>query len=293
MREIDRDAHALCELGLQHMWQGEVDAALDAYGRALAAVESEEVRELITIRKAEALIAIDREGAEVSALPGIVMRRRSPRHVYLAAYTLLRRFSEANDRQRALFYGQIANTAAAELGEPLARANVLNGLGVTHVAESQFKDGIEKFDEALKIIATAPHDERVLALRPVVIGNLGGAKIVSGDTEDGIAMVETVIDELNADDLIAEGCLDLCFGYVELEAYDIAEMHGQRGLDLAVTRRQVRNGHHLLGEICVRTNRYAEADRHFDVVAGFYPEFKNVKQLLVAVDLFSVVNWKA
>lgn len=293
MREIDRDAHALCELGLQHMWQGEVDAALDAYGRALATVESEEVRELITIRKAEALIAIDREGAEVSALPGIVMRRRSPRHVYLAAYTLLRRFSEANDRQRALFYGQIANTAAAELGEPLARANVLNGLGVTHVAESQFKDGIEKFDEALKIIATAPHDERVLALRPVVIGNLGGAKIVSGDTEDGIAMVETVIDELNADDLIAEGRLDLCFGYVELEAYDIAEMHGQRGLDLAVTRRQVRNGHHLLGEICVRTNRYAEADRYFDVVAGFYPEFKNVKQLLVAVDLFSVVNWKA
>lgn len=293
MREIDRDAHALCELGLQHMWQGEVDAALDAYGRALATVESEEVRELITIRKAEALIAIDREGAEVSALPGIVMRRRSPRHVYLAAYTLLRRFSEANDRQRALFYGQIANTAAAELGEPLARANVLNGLGVTHVAESQFKDGIEKFDEALKIIATAPHDERVLALRPVVIGNLGGAKIVSGDTEDGIAMVETVIDDLNADDLIAEGCLDLCFGYVELEAYDIAEIHGQRGLDLAVTRRQVRNGHHLLGEICVRTNRYAEADRHFDVVAGFYPEFKNVKQLLVAVDLCSVVNWKA
>ncbi len=293
MREIDRDALALCELGLQHMWQGEVDAALDAYGRALATVESEEVRELITIRKAEALIAIDREGAEVSALPGIVMRRRSPRHVYLAAYTLLRRFSEANDRQRALFYGQIANTAAAELGEPLARANVLNGLGVTHVAESQFKDGIEKFDEALKIIATAPHDERVLALRPVVIGNLGGAKIVSGDTEDGIAMVETVIDDLNADDLIAEGCLDLCFGYVELEAYDIAEMHGQRGLDLAVTRRQVRNGHHLLGEICVRTNRYAEADRHFDVVAGFYPEFKNVKQLLVAVDLCSVVNWKA
>ncbi|MGN6184274.1 MAG: hypothetical protein ACTHQM_11540 [Thermoanaerobaculia bacterium] len=275
------------------MWQGEVDAALDAYGRALATVESEEVRELITIRKAEALIAIDREGAEVSALPGIVMRRRSPRHVYLAAYTLLRRFSEANDRQRALFYGQIANTAAAELGEPLARANVLNGLGVTHVAESQFKDGIEKFDEALKIIATAPHDERVLALRPVVIGNLGGAKIVSGDTEDGIAMVETVIDDLNADDLIAEGCLDLCFGYVELEAYDIAEIHGQRGLDLAVTRRQVRNGHHLLGEICVRTNRYAEADRHFDVVAGFYPEFKNVKQLLVAVDLCSVVNWKA
>ncbi|HEX2835211.1 MAG TPA: hypothetical protein VHW00_19515 [Thermoanaerobaculia bacterium] len=294
MREIDREAHDLCELGLQHMWEGEVDAALDSYGRAFAVAESEEARELITIRKAEALIACDREGAEVSALPGIVMRRRSPRHVYLAAYALLRRFSEANDRQRALFYGQIASKASDELGEPLARANVLNGLGVVHVAESQFSEGIVQFDQALAIIACAPQDDaRVRALRPVVIGNLGGAKIVSGGTEDGIRMVASVLDELNADDLVAEGCLDLCFGYVELEQYEIAEAYGQRGLDLAVTRRQVRNGHHLLGEICVRTNRYAEADEHFDVVAGFYPEFKNVKQLLVAVDLCSVVNWKA
>jgi tetratricopeptide (TPR) repeat protein len=294
MRELDREALELYELGLQHMWDGEVAAAIEVYGRALDVAVCDEVRELITIRKAEALIATDAEGAEVSALPGIVMRRRSPRHVYLAAYTLMRRFAEANDRQRALFYGQIASAAADELGEPLARANVLNGLGVSHVAESQFPAGIDAFDHALAIIARAPeHDDRVRALRPVVLGNLGGAKIVSGDTEDGIRMVAAALPDLNADDLIAEACLDLCFGYVELEKYETAEEYGERGLELAVTRRQVRNGHHLLGEICVRTNRYAEADRYFDVVAGYYPEFKNVKQLLVAVDLCSVVNWKA
>jgi len=28
-------------------------------------------------------------------------------------------------------------------------------------------------------------------------------------------------------------------------------------------------------------------------VASFYPDFKNVKELLLAVDLGAVVNWKA
>ncbi len=70
-------------------------------------------------------------------------------------------------------------------------------------------------------------------------------------------------------------------------------MYGRRALELATVKRQIRNANHLLGEICLRTERYEEADGFFDVVAAYYPDFKNVKQLLVAVDLCAVVNWKA
>src|SRR6185295_12424903 len=87
MTEWDLDAARHCETGLQHLWRGEVDDALAAYDRGLALETSDETRELLTIRKAEALIAGDREGAEVVELAGIVMRRRVPYHVYLAAYT--------------------------------------------------------------------------------------------------------------------------------------------------------------------------------------------------------------
>ena len=34
-------------------------------------------------------------------------------------------------------------------------------------------------------------------------------------------------------------------------------------------------------------------DGRRDVVAGFYPQYNNVKQLLTEVNLCSVVNWKA
>lgn len=294
MTEREQEALQYCDRGLQHMWKGEVDSAIAAYDQGLALADSDHTRELITIRKAEALIAGDREGAEVAKLPSIIMRRRSPRHVYLAAYTLMRRYSETQDRKRALFYGETASTAAAELGEPLACANVFNGIGVIYVVDSEFLKAIDAFERALDAInQTHDHDARLVGLRNVVIGNLGGAKVLSGDVDSGIKLLETILPRLDDDYIIAEACLDLCFGYLEQGRYDIAELYGQRALEIASVRRQIRNANHLLGEICVRQDRHDEADGYFDVVASYYPDFKNVKQLLVAVDLCSVVNWKA
>jgi tetratricopeptide (TPR) repeat protein len=290
----ERDALQYLESGLQHMWKGEIDAALELYDKASAAAESDDTREVITIRKAEALIASERDGAEVSALPGIVMRRRSHRHVYMAAAVLMRRFVEADDRKRAIFYGEIARTAVAELNDPFARATVLNHLGITLVADSQFAPAVEALEEAMlsmSLLDESRDDYR--SLRSSILGNLGGAKILGGETRAGIKVLEGVFHQLDDNYLVAEACLDLCFAYMELERYDIAEMYGDRALHLASVRRQIRNGNHLLGEICLRTQRYDEADQHFDVVASYYPEFKNVKQLLTAVDLCAVVNWKA
>lgn len=294
MTEMQRsDALQLCEMGLQHMWRGEFDAAIDLYDRAALAVECEETRELITIRKAEALIAAEREGAEIGALAGIVMRRRSPRHVYLAANTLQRRYVESDDRRRAIFYGEIARSAANELDDPLARASVLNALGNTLVADSQFPAAIEALDEAAAALDSCGDRAEVRSLRPVVLGNLGGAHVLGGTPKKGIRILESILHDLDEQYNVIEAYLDLCFGYMELERNDIAEMYGRRALELATVKRQVRNANHLMGEICLRTDRYEESDAYFDVVAGFYPDFKNVKQLLVAVDLCAVVNWKA
>lgn len=294
MTDMNQNALQLLESGLQLMWRGEVEAALKLYDEAIGAADSEETRELLTIRKAEALIAAEREGAEISALPGIVMRRRSPRHVYLAANTLQRRYCETDDRKRAIFYGEIARTAVAELNDPFARASVLNSLGITLAADSQFGPAVEALEEGLVAMQNLGDDRDIHAsLRASLLGNLGGAKVLRGDIQDGISVLEGVFHQLDDDYLVAEACLDLCFGYMELERYDIAEMYGDRALKLARVKRQIRNANHLLGEICLRTSRYDEADGHFDVVASYYPDFKNVKQLLVAVDLCAVVNWKA
>jgi tetratricopeptide (TPR) repeat protein len=294
MTERDLAALQSCEAGLQHMWRDEVEAALAAYDRALAEVESEETRELITIRKAEALIAAERDGAEIAALPAIVMRRRSHRHVYMAATVLMRRFVEADDRRKAIFYGEIARAAVAELDDAMALASVLNHLGITLVADSQFVPAIEALDEGLAALATMTEvREESGALEASLLVNIGGAKVLCGDVANGVEVLERVLSRLDDDYTIAEACLDLCFGHMQLDDYDEAEHYGRRALELATAKRQVRNANHLLAEVCLHQERYDESDAHFEVVASFYPEFKNVKQLLVAVDLCSVVNWKA
>ena len=294
MTERDQEALQLCDLGLQEMWRGEIEAALGYYDRALAFCHSDELRELITIRKAEALIAAERDGAEVSALPKIVMRRRSPRHVYLAANALTRRYCESSDRTKAIFYGEIAREAAAQLDDPFSRASILNNLGVALVADSQFAPAIEALEEGLEqmaLLGELREDHR--SLHAAIVGNLGGAKVLSGKFDEGVRLLEVAVQELEDDYGVVEACLDLCFGYLELERSDLAEFYGRAALDAATVPRQVRNANHLMGELCVRTERYDESDAYFDVVAKFYPDFRNVKQLLMAVDLCSVVNWKA
>ncbi|HEX8254452.1 MAG TPA: hypothetical protein VF846_15010 [Thermoanaerobaculia bacterium] len=294
MTETEREALDLCDAGLQHMRRGEIDLAIVAYDRGVSAAVGDEARELLTIRKAEALIAAGREGAEVAALPGLVMRRRSPRHVYLASYALMRRFSEANDHKRALFYGDVASRAANELGDVHARANVLNGVGVILVVGSQFAEAIVALEEALAAIEPiASSSDETDILSASIAANLGGAKVLSGAHAEGVQLLESALPRLREASDRVEAFLDLCFGYVELGRYDVAETYGRRALEMAAIDRQVRNANHLLGEICLRTERYDESDAYFDVVASFYPDFKNVKQLLVAVDLCAVVNWKA
>jgi tetratricopeptide (TPR) repeat protein len=275
------EAQHLCELGLQEMWRGDAGAALELYNRADAVAAGDaddETQELITIRKAEAMI---------------VMRHRSARHVYLAANTLQRHLCESDQRSRAIFYGGIARRAADELGEPLARISVLNHLGVTLVADSQFQPAIDVLDEATRVLELLEDNDQRRSLTGAVVANLGGAKVLCGQVADGVRMLEMALPELEEAYDRAEAFLDLCFGYMELGDNAAAERFGRAGMQLASVPRQVRNAHHLVGEICVRTDRYDEADALFDVVASFYPDFRTVKQLLIAVDVCSVVNWKA
>ena len=292
MSERDSEALRHCEAGLQHMWRGEVDEALAEYDVALEDASAEEIRELITIRKAEALIAVERDGPEIAALAAIVMRRRSSRHVYMASAVLLRRYSNLQDRRRAIFYGDIASNAVVELDDAFARAALLNNLGVVLVEDSQFGRAIESFEGALESIAAVPQHPHAEPLRVSATVNLGGAKIMNDDYESGIELIETVILHVDDAEWRADALLDLSLGYLNVEEFDTAEELAREALSLACTRRQVRNGNHLLGEICTRTGRWDEADVHFDVVAGFYPGFKNLKQLLTAVDLCKIVNWK-
>src|SRR5947209_5789571 len=114
------------------------DEALALYDEALALADDEEVRELITINKGHALIAAERTGPEVKALPMILMRRRNAHHTFLSAYALMYTHRLTGESKRAIFYGQIALEAATEAGQILWKVAVLNEVGILYETDSQF-----------------------------------------------------------------------------------------------------------------------------------------------------------
>jgi tetratricopeptide (TPR) repeat protein len=270
----------------------ELEAALEVYDEALAAAAGDdELRELITINKADVLITLERGGTEVAELARVVMRRRNPRHVCLAAYALLFKHRMEQDYRRALFYGQLALRAAEEFGDREYERAVLVDLGNVYEMQSEISKAVECFESALRLIPAETETDR--RSRGYTLENLGYCRLLEGEIDRGIALINEALPSLDDDTGKAEAFIDLCYGFLERQDLDRALSYGEAGLEIATEPRQIRNAHFLLGEVACKRQDTAVADYHFGELAKFYPDFRHLKNLLMAVDLRSMVNLKA
>lgn len=291
LREEVMTAEELRLAALARVREAEYDEALDLYDRALALTDDEEARELITINKADALIALERTGPEVLELPRVIMRRRNVRHIYLAAYALQYKYRLENDLKRALFYAQLALRTAEEACEPSWRRVVLLELGNIYELDSQIDKAVEVFQESLLIGEESAWRDRDLS-HSYALENLGYCLLLLGQTEKGLAYVHEALETLSDPIGRAEGYIDLCYGYIAAGDFTKARTYGEAGLEIAREPRQIRNSHYLLGEACYKSGDRDAADFHFSELAKFYPQFRNLKNLLYAIDLRSMVNFK-
>ena len=282
----------LRDAALAQVRAGEYESALRIYDEALQRDCDDATRELLTINKADAMIALDRGGPEVQALPMILMKRRNLHHTFLAAYALMFKHRVVSECKRALFYGQIALDAAEEADQSFWKIAVLNDLGIVYEMDSQFVRAIECLERALALIDAIPDETQQSFSRVAIISNLGYNRILINETQDGIRMIESVLDQIESPASLSDSCIDLCYGYLEIENLEKARYFGEKGLTLAETPRQIRNAHYLLGELAYQSGDHAAAEEHFDALARFYPEFRNLKRVLFAIDLRSMINLK-
>jgi tetratricopeptide (TPR) repeat protein len=271
---------------------GDMEEALETYDAAFSLATDEELRELITINKADAMIAMERNGPEVQALPTIVMRRRNLRHVYLAAYALVFKYRTEQELKRATFYGQLALQTAEEADESLWKVLALNELASISDMDSKFQNAIEFGGQAIAILEGLEESEEHEFTYALALENLGASKLLNNEFEQGIELVQKALPSIHSDMHRAEAYIDLCFGYLALEDLDRARQFGEQGLELASESRQIRNAHYLLGEVAYKVGDVELAEYHFDKLAVFYPNFRHLKSLLFAIDLRSMVNLK-
>lgn len=283
---------SLRQAALARVRAGEVEDAVVLYDQALALATDDEVIELLTINKADALITLERQGPEVQALPAILMRRRNLRHTFLASYALMYKFRLQSERRRAIFYGEVALEAAKQAAETLWEIGATNELGILCEIDSDFAKAISYFERALVLIEQlTDRDEHTLTYG-IALQNLGASKVLAGEFEEGVTLIHRALPSLSAPGARAEAFVDLCYGYLALEQLEKAAEFGNEALEIASDERQIRNAHYLLGEVAFKSGDEASADRHFDELARYYPGFRNLKTLLMAVDLRGMINLK-
>lgn len=292
MSDLNSRIEELRQLALEKVRLEEFDEALALYDEALGLTGDEEVRELITINKGHALIAAERPGPEVKALPMILMRRRNPHHTFLAAYALMFTHRLTNEAKRAIFYGQIALEAAKQAEQTFWKLAALNELGIVYETDSQFTKAIETFEEALTCLDQVSDLSDQTFSRVYIVGNLGYNKLLVGETREGLRLLHSVIDDIASDHLKSDAYVDLCYGYLDLQEWETARRFGELSLGLASEPRQVRNAHYLLGEAAYKMGDVDAAEHHFDQLARFYPQFRHLKSLLFAIDFRSMLNLK-
>jgi tetratricopeptide (TPR) repeat protein len=280
----------LRQRGLASVRDGRLEDAIVLYDEALSLAAEEDARELITINKADALIALERSGPEVQELPRVIMRRRNPRHVCLAAYALQYKHRLENDFKRALFYGELALRAARDANDVAYERAVLIDLGNIYEMDSHVERAIDCFERALELFDTA--DDRHRISQGYALENLGYCRLLTGAYDDGIALIKEAMDYLTDAVGLAEAHIDLCYGYLEMGQVARARHFGELALQDATDARHIRNAHYLLGEVAYTEGDSERAEFHFGELARFYPEFRNLKSLLFAIDLRSMVNLK-
>ncbi|MGZ5492962.1 MAG: hypothetical protein ACXW3E_05520 [Thermoanaerobaculia bacterium] len=289
---VTSEVETLRQAALARVRNEEYEEALSLYDEALASATDEEMIELLTINKADTLIALERGGPEVQQLPMILMRRRNHHHTFLTAYALMFKHRLQNDAKRGIFYGQVALDAAVAANEPMWKLGALNDLGIIYEIDSQFASAIDCFEQALALANSVADREDQRFGRAVIVQNLGYNKLLIGELEEGIRLTSSILDEIEGPSTLADAHLDLCFGYLELGDFEKARHFGEIGLTHAVEPRQTRNGHYLLGEVAYKAGDVEAAEHHFDELARHYPEFRNLKSLLFAIDLRSMVNFR-
>ena len=281
------------QAALAKVRENALDAAIELFDEALALAEDDDMLDLLTINKAGVLIDMEKDGPEVQKLPQLVMRRRSPKHTFLAAFHLQAKYSLARDFKRAYNYGRIALDVSAHVEERWWKVAVLIDMGNACVYDSRFQEAIERYREVLSMPEPAP--EHALN-RGCAMQNLGYCLIHEGELEPGLELIHqatALFEEAGAPHYAAaERYIDLCYGYLELDKLDEARRFGEMGLELATEVRQVRNAHYLLGEVAYKQGEISSAEAHFELLAKHYPDFPQIKNVLMAIDLRGIVNWK-
>lgn len=295
-------AESACEDLRQAAWEavqaGRLRQGLELLDRALDVARGQgrqEQVDRVVCNRAAVLVEVGEAEEVKQDLRRILLASADAEITFLAAYTLARAYDVENDAQKALFYARIAHRKAAANGAVELLAPSYNQLGLLLLARSEFEAALEEFRHSLEILP-----DGVSLRRATALDNLGYCLVIGGRYRKGFsALIQSVrmARSLGARSQEASSRLSLAFAHLQVGRYVDANRHARRSLALAEAcedRMTVKYGLFVLGEAEKLGGNPLAARRFFcRLQQEFYPEAPNVADILLLLNVQSLVNIKA
>lgn len=281
------------------VWQGDFDRALLVLEEGLAlsrAWKQKETEDIFLCNRTATLVEMERNDFDLSALKEVMLRHPYGKLGAFAAYTAACAHEMRREFPKARTYAQMAINRCEDPADFL-RGVSLSLLGDLSLSESDFDGAMPLCNEAISVFQECGQD----ASRDIAVAedNIGYIHISRDEVSVGLPMVERALSQfeaLGARVRMAYPYLDLCLAHLKTENFFEAERCGVQALALGQELHQervVKNSHYLLGEIYSETGRDEDADRHFDALSGFYPDFPGLKNFLHQVNVVGMINLRA
>lgn len=240
------------------------------------------------------LIALGRSRETVTVLRAVLERNSGGENGFLAAYNLACAHYALREHGKAAFYARGAIRLAETLDRQEWRAWAHNQLANALLSRDQVRDAVKGYEQALTL-----GEGSDLLIRGQMVANLGYCRVLLGAGREAFRELFQgfrMLRRAGAARAVMLGHLDLAFAYLEINRPEAALGHATKGLALAHEHgasEDLRNAVFLLGEAHIGLGDEAAARECFEQIQGQYPGTPYLTELLLAVDLKSLVNLRA
>lgn len=301
--DLERRFDDLIEQGRSLVQADALDEALSAYREAERVAKASGDRRAMDLAFTNACaVQISKERTSglapeaMSRLRKILMAGDDAVNCRLAAYNVARAYEFAKDYRKGLFYARVALDRSRHLGSSDWLASALNQIGNFLLAGSRFDEACARYEEALSELSEETRSVR----RAKIYDNLGYAYVIVGRIPEGLSLLYRSLRMLRHLGARREQIfphLDLAYALLEAGRYDLASRHAERALVLsedAGEEDSTRNALYLLGEATHQAGNAGAAAEHFErLCERFFPDSPHLPEVLLNVDVRSLVNLKA
>lgn len=229
----------------------------------------------------------------------ILMRSSNALNQFIAAYNISKYYEQLEDFSKSRFYADLALDHANRIGtdDPKAafhRANSYSHLGNLAIRESRFSEALDHYERAAGLF-----DEDEVYRRLAILASMGFCHLAREHFSEGFKQLFTVrraYHRLRLGPSIATARLRLafCFGYVEIEKFHQAVLHGKAAVRIGEEcgdRDVVKKALYLLGEAEKLRGDEMKAFTYFaNLQEDFYPNNPNLPEILLYNDTNRLVN---